>query len=89
VTYILNFITGIAAPIVSSLLGTGGCALIMPVIHFGFDFGPTRIAVIGTISRRMERVANSTALAQEARDLLKEVQLPESHLEDFEKYLKK
>ncbi|OGP52673.1 MAG: hypothetical protein A3K30_03300 [Deltaproteobacteria bacterium RBG_13_51_10] len=51
-----------------------------------WEFG---IAAIGTISRRMERMANSTALAQEARVLIKEVQLLETHLEQFEKYLKK
>jgi hypothetical protein len=48
-----------------------------------------RIAAIGTISRRMERMANRTALAQEARVLIKEVQVLEFHLEQFEKYLKK
>ena len=48
-----------------------------------------RISAIGTISRRMERMANSTALAEEGRVLIREVQLLETHLEGFEKYLKK
>jgi hypothetical protein len=48
-----------------------------------------RLAAIGTISRRIERMANGTAWAQEARVLLKEVQFLETHLEQFEKYLKK
>jgi curved DNA-binding protein CbpA len=48
-----------------------------------------RIAAIGTISRRIEQMANSTGLAQEARVLIKEVQALETHLEQFERYLKK
>jgi GAF domain-containing protein len=48
-----------------------------------------RIAAIGTISRRMERMANNTGLAHEARVLIKEVQALEAHLQQFEKYLKK
>jgi curved DNA-binding protein CbpA len=48
-----------------------------------------RIAAIGTNSRRMEQMANSTGLAEEARVLIKEVQALETHLEQFERYLKK
>ena len=47
-----------------------------------------RIAAIGAISRRMERMAHSTALAEEARVLIKEVRVLENHLGEFEKYLK-
>jgi hypothetical protein len=47
-----------------------------------------RVAAIGTISRRLERMADKTGLAQEARDLINEVELLETHLEQFEKYLK-
>lgn len=39
-TYVVFFIVGILAGIVGGLLGTGGCALIMPVIRFGFHFDP-------------------------------------------------
>jgi len=38
--FILYFLTGIVAGIIGGLLGTGGCALIMPVIRFGFNFDP-------------------------------------------------
>jgi GAF domain-containing protein len=48
-----------------------------------------RIAAIGTISRRIERIAGGTVLAQEARVLIKEVQSLETRLEQFEEYLKK
>ena len=33
--YAIYFLTGILAGIVGGLLGTGGCALMMPVIRFG------------------------------------------------------
>jgi hypothetical protein len=45
-----------------------------------------RITIIGTISRRISRLAEDIGLANEARLLYKEVQLLESHLERFEKY---
>jgi hypothetical protein len=45
-----------------------------------------RITIIGTISRRISRLAEDIGLAKEARLLYKEVQLLESHLERFEKY---
>ena len=46
-----------------------------------------RITIIGTISRRIARLAEDIRLANEARLLYKEVQLLESHLERFEKYI--
>jgi len=48
-----------------------------------------RVAAIGTISRRMERMAEKSGLAEEARDLIHEVELLETHLEQFENYLQK
>lgn len=39
-TFILYFLTGTVAGIIGGLLGTGGCALIMPVVRFGFNFDP-------------------------------------------------
>jgi uncharacterized membrane protein YfcA len=44
--YIIYLITGILAGIVGGLLGTGGCALMMPVIRFGFYFYPA--VAVGT-----------------------------------------
>jgi len=38
--FILYLITGLLAGVVGGLLGTGGCALMMPVIRFGFHFDP-------------------------------------------------
>jgi len=73
-TQMLFFITGIAAGIMGGLLGTGGCALIMPVIRFGFDFDPalavgtTLFAVVFTAAAgawkhvRMGNVDRKTAL---------------------------
>jgi len=45
-----------------------------------------RITIIGTISRRIARLAKDPALAQDAEILYQEVQLLESHLRRFEKY---
>jgi hypothetical protein len=45
-----------------------------------------RITTIGTVSRRISRLAKDISLANETRLLYKEVQLLESHLERFEKY---
>jgi len=39
-SFIIYFVVGIAAGVVGGLLGTGGCALMMPVIRFGFNFAP-------------------------------------------------
>jgi hypothetical protein len=46
-----------------------------------------RITIIGTISRRITRLAKNPVLAQDARLLYQEVELLESHLERFEKYI--
>jgi transcriptional regulator with GAF, ATPase, and Fis domain len=46
-----------------------------------------RIATIGTVSQRIERLAENTRLIQEAKILYKEVQALETHLERFEKYV--
>jgi len=47
--YLIYLITGFFAGIMGGLLGTGGCALIMPVIRFGFHFDPA-IAVGTTLT---------------------------------------
>ncbi len=47
--YVIYLITGFLAGIVGGLLGTGGCALMMPVIRFGFHFDPA-IAVGTTLT---------------------------------------
>jgi hypothetical protein len=46
-----------------------------------------RIAVIGTISRRIARLTQDPALAQDAERLYEEIQLLQSHLEQFEKQI--
>jgi len=48
-SFLIYFIVGILAGIVGGLLGTGGCALMMPVIRFGFHFDPA-IAVGTTLT---------------------------------------
>ncbi len=72
--YTIYFITGMLAGIVGGLLGTGGCALMMPVIRFGFHFDPalavgtTLTAVVFTAASgavqhwRMKNVDVDTAL---------------------------
>jgi hypothetical protein len=45
-----------------------------------------RITTIGTVSRRILRLAKDISLANETRLLYKEVELLESHLKRFEKY---
>jgi uncharacterized membrane protein YfcA len=47
--YIVYLVTGFLAGIVGGLLGTGGCALMMPVIRFWFHFDPA-IAVGTTLT---------------------------------------
>ena len=47
--YLIYLITGFLAGIIGGLLGTGGCALMMPVIRFGFHFDPA-IAVGTTLT---------------------------------------
>ncbi|MCL6449488.1 MAG: sulfite exporter TauE/SafE family protein [Armatimonadetes bacterium] len=49
VSFLIYFVVGILAGIVGGLLGTGGCALMMPVIRFGFHFDPA-IAVGTTLT---------------------------------------
>jgi len=46
-----------------------------------------RILTIGMLSRRIARLSKDQGLSQEARTLYQEVQLLESHLRRFEKYL--
>ena len=72
--YIAYLITGLLAGVVGGLLGTGGCARIMPVIRFGFDFDPafavgtTLTAVVFTAGSgayqhlKMKNVDKTTAL---------------------------
>lgn len=72
--YILYLITGLLAGVMGGLLGTGGCALIMPVIRFGFHFDPaiavgtTLTAVVFTAGSgavqhmRMKNVDKKTAM---------------------------
>jgi hypothetical protein len=72
--YIIYLITGLLAGIIGGLLGTGGCALMMPVIRFGFNFDPafavgtTLTAVVFTAASgavqhmRMKNVDKNTAL---------------------------
>jgi hypothetical protein len=45
-----------------------------------------RITIIGTISRRIGRLAMDRALVQDAEILYREVKSLEAHLEQFEKY---
>lgn len=47
--YAVYLITGVFAGVIGGLLGTGGCALMMPVIRFGFHFDPA-IAVGTTLT---------------------------------------
>ncbi len=72
--YIIYLVTGLLAGIIGGLLGTGGCALMMPVIRFGFNFDPafavgtTLTAVVFTAASgavqhaRMKNVDKNTAL---------------------------
>jgi len=72
--YIAYLLTGLLAGVVGGLLGTGGCALIMPVIRFGFHFDPafavgtTLTAVVFTAGSgayqhlKMKNVDKTTAL---------------------------
>jgi ribosomal protein S15P/S13E len=46
-----------------------------------------RITIIGTISRRIARLARDPVLAQDAEILHREIESLESHLEQFEKYI--
>lgn len=44
--YLIYLITGFLAGVIGGILGTGGCALIMPVIRFVFHFDPA--VAVGT-----------------------------------------
>lgn len=57
--YIAYLITGLLAGVVGGLLGTGGCALIMPVIRFGFHFDPA--LAVGTTLTAVVFTAGSGA----------------------------
>jgi len=56
----IYFITGLLAGIVGGLLGTGGCALMMPVIRFGFHFDPA--LAVGTTLTAVVFTATSGAI---------------------------
>lgn len=72
--YVIYLVTGLLAGIIGGLLGTGGCALMMPVIRFGFNFDPafavgtTLTAVVFTAGSgayqhiKMKNVDKNTAL---------------------------
>jgi hypothetical protein len=72
--YIIYLVTGLLAGVIGGLLGTGGCALMMPVIRFGFHFDPaiavgtTLTAVVFTAASgayqhlKMKNVDKETAL---------------------------
>jgi uncharacterized protein len=72
--HLIYLLTGFIAGIVGGLLGTGGCALMMPVLRFGFRFDPavavgtTLTAVVFTAASgaiqhfRMKNVDRQTAL---------------------------
>ena len=72
--YLIYLVTGLLAGVVGGLLGTGGCALMMPVIRFGFHFDPaiavgtTLTAVVFTAASgayqhlKMKNVDKETAL---------------------------
>lgn len=59
-TYVVFFVVGILAGVVGGLLGTGGCALMMPVIRFGFDFAPA--LAVGTTLTAVVFTAASGAI---------------------------
>jgi len=58
--YIAYLITGLLAGIIGGLLGTGGCALIMPAIRFGFNFDPA--FAVGTTLTAVVFTAGSGAI---------------------------
>jgi hypothetical protein len=81
-SFVIYFVVGILAGVVGGLLGTGGCALMMPVIRFGFHFDPafavgtTLTAVVFTAGSgafqhiRMGNVDKSTAWVTGASGVL-------------------
>lgn len=58
--YIIYLVVGLLAGIIGGLLGTGGCALIMPVIRFGFNFDPA--FAVGTTLTAVVFTAGSGAI---------------------------
>jgi hypothetical protein len=72
--FVIYLITGLLAGVIGGLLGTGGCALMMPVVRFGFHFDPalavgtTLTAVVFTAAAgayqhiKMKNVDRTTAL---------------------------
>jgi len=58
--YLIYLITGVLAGIMGGLLGTGGCALMMPVIRFGFHFDPA--VAVGTTLTAVVFTAASGAI---------------------------
>jgi uncharacterized membrane protein YfcA len=64
--YIVYLIVGLLAGIVGGLLGTGGCALIMPVIRFGFNFDPA-LAVGTTLTAVVFTAASGAVPASDRR----------------------
>ena len=59
-SYVIYFVVGILAGVVGGLLGTGGCALMMPVIRFGFHFDPA--FAVGTTLTAVVFTAGSGAV---------------------------
>ena len=59
-SYLIYFVVGILAGVVGGLLGTGGCALMMPVIRFGFHFDPA--LAVGTTLTAVVFTAGSGAV---------------------------
>lgn len=57
--YLVYLVVGLAAGVVGGLLGTGGCALMMPVIRFGFHFDPA--LAVGTTLTAVVFTAGSGA----------------------------
>ncbi|MCA1960858.1 MAG: sulfite exporter TauE/SafE family protein [Desulfomonile sp.] len=58
--YIAYLVVGFLAGVIGGLLGTGGCALIMPVIRFGFNFDPA--FAVGTTLTAVVFTAGSGAI---------------------------
>lgn len=57
---VVYFVVGILAGVMGGLLGTGGCALMMPVIRFGFHFDPA--IAVGTTLMAVVFTAGSGAI---------------------------
>lgn len=59
-SFVIYFVVGILAGVIGGLLGTGGCALMMPVIRFGFHFDPA--LAVGTTLTAVIFTAGSGAI---------------------------